>query len=96
MKTKQEHIEYFEFTNETNVKYRFKANKQRGFVEIEVGIVPLDRDRHIVAMSTVEPIKDDHDLANIILHTMRDWDDCDGHDLITEADAGVSYTYWED
>ena len=36
MKTKQEHIEYFEFTNENNVKYRFKANKSRGYVEIEV------------------------------------------------------------
>ena len=96
MKTLQEHIEYFEFTSENNVKYRFKANKQRGFVEIEVGIVPLDRDKHIVAMSTVEPMDDDHDLANIILDTMRDWDDCDGYDLISEKDAGVSYTYWED
>ena len=96
MKTLQENIEYFEFTNENNVKYRFKANKQRGFVEIEVGIVPLDRDKHIVAMSTVEPFDDDHDLANIILDTMRDWDDCDGYDLISEKDAGVSYTYWED
>ena len=96
MKTKQEHIEYFEFTNENNVKYRFKANKQRGFVEIEVGIVPLDRDRHIVAMSTIEPFDDDHDLANIILDTMRDWDDCDGHELLSEEDTGVSYTYWED
>ena len=96
MKTKQEHIEYFEFTNENNVKYRFKANKQRGYVDIEVGVVPPDRDRHIVAMSTIEPFDDDQDLAKIILDTMRDWDDCDGHDLITEADAGVSYTYWED
>lgn len=96
MKTLQEHIEYFEFTNENNVKYRFKANKQRGFVEIEVGIVPLDRDKHIVAMSTVEPIKDDHDLARLILDTMREWDDCEGYDLLSEEDAGVSYTYWED
>ena len=96
MKTKQEHIEYFEFTSETNVKFRFKANKQRGYVDIEVGVVPPDRDRHIIAMSTIEPFDDDQDLAKIILDTMRDWDDCDGHDLITEADAGVSYTYWED
>ena len=96
MKTKQEHIEYFEFTNETNVKYRFKANKQRGFVEIEVGIVPLDRDKHIVAMSTIEPFDDDKDLANIILSTMRDWDDCDGYDLLSEEDAGQEYAYWED
>ena len=65
-------------------------------MEIEVGIVPLDRDKHIVAMSTIEPFDDDHDLANIILSTMRDWDDCDGYDLISEEDAGVSYTYWED
>ena len=96
MKTKQEHIEYFEFTNETNVKYRFKANKQRGFVEIEVGVVPPDRDRHIVAMSTIEPFDDDKDLANIILSTMRDWDDCDGYDLLSEEDAGQEYAYWED
>ena len=96
MKTKQEHIEYFEFTNETNVKYRFKANKQRGYVEIEVGVVPPDRDRHIVAMSTTEPFDDDHDLANIILSTMREWDDCDGYDLLSEEDAGQEYTCWED
>ena len=96
MKTKQEHIEYFEFTNETNVKYRFKANKQRGFVEIEVGIVPLDRDVHIVAMSTIEPFDDDQDLAKIILDTMREWDDCEGYELLSEEDAGQEYTYWED
>ena len=96
MKTKQEHIEYFEFTNENNVKYRFKANKQRGFVEIEVGVVSPDRDRHIVAMSVTEPFDDDHDLAKLILETMREWDDCEGYDLLSEEDAGVSYTYWED
>ena len=95
MKTLQENIEYFEFTTEANVKFRFKANKQRGYVDIEVGIVPLDRDRHIVAMSTTEPF-DDKDLAKLILSTLREWDDCDGYDLISEEDAGVPYTYWED
>lgn len=96
MKTKQEHIEYFEFTNENNVKYRFKANKQRGYVEIEVGIVPPDRDRHIVAMSTTESFHNDQGLARIILDTMREWDDCEGYELLSEEDAGVPYTYWED
>ena len=96
MKTLQENIEYFEFTSEANVKFRFKANKQRGYVEIEVGVVPPDRDVHIVAMSTTEPFDDDHDLANIILDTMREWDDCDGYDLLSEEDAGQEYTYWED
>ena len=96
MKTKQEHIEYFEFTNENNVKYRFKANKQRGFVEIEVGVIPTGRDKHIVAMSTVEPTKDDQELAEVMLHTMREWDDCEGYEILTEEDAGQSYTYWED
>ena len=96
MKTKQEHIEYFEFTNENNVKYRFKANKSRGFVEIEVGVVPPDRDRHIVAMSVTEPFDDDHGLARIILNTLREWDDCEGYDLLSEEDAGQEYTYWED
>lgn len=89
-------MEQYEFTNENNVKYRFKANKQRGFVEIEVGVIPTGRDRHIVAMSTVEPIKDDQELAEVILHTMREWDDCEGYEILTEEDAGVSYTYWED
>lgn len=96
MQTKQKHIEYFEFTSETNVKYRFKANKQRGFVEIEVGVVPPDRDKHIVAMSTIEPFDDDKDLANIILYTMREWDDCEGYELLSEEDAGQAYTDWED
>ena len=96
MKTQQEHIEYFEFTNENNVKYRFKANKQRGFVEIEVGVIPTGRDKHIVAMSTVEPTKDDQELAEVMLHTMREWDDCEGYELLSEEDAGQEYTYWED
>ena len=96
MKTKQEHIEYFEFTNENNVKYRFKANKQRGFVEIEVGVVPPDRNKHVVAMSVTEPFDDDQDLARLILHTMREWDDCEGYELLSEEDAGQPYTYWED
>ena len=96
MKTKQEHIEYFEFTNENNVKYRFKANKSRGYVEIEVGVVPPDRDKHIVAMSVTEPFDDDHDLARLMLDTMREWDDCEGYELLSEEDAGQEYTYWED
>ena len=96
MKTLQEHIEYFEFTNENNVKYRFKANKSRGYVEIEVGVVPPDRDKHIVAMSVTEPFDDDQDLAKLILDTMREWDDCEGYELLSEEDTGVSYTYWED
>ena len=96
MKTKQEHIEYFEFTNENNVKYRFKANKQRGFVEIEVGVVPPDRDKHIVAMSTTESFHNDHGLARIILNTLREWDDCEGYELLSEEDAGQPYTCWED
>lgn len=95
MQTKQEHMEYFQFTNENNVKYRFKANKSRGYVEIEVGVVPPDRDRHIVAMSVTEPF-DDHDLAKLILETMREWDDCEGYELLSEEDAGQEYTYWED
>lgn len=89
MKTKQEHIEYFEFTTETNVKFRFKANKQRG-------VVPPDRDRHIVAMSTTEPFHNDEDLAKLILSTLREWDDCEGYELLSEEDAGQEYTYWED
>ena len=96
MKTLQEHIEYFEFTNENNVKYRFKANKSRGYVEIEVGVVPPDRDRHIVAMSVSETFDDDQDLARLILDTMREWDDCEGYELLSEEDAGQEYTYWED
>lgn len=96
MKTKQEHIEYLEFTNENNVKYRFKANKSRGYVEIEVGVVPPDRDKHIVAMSVTEPFDDDQDLARLILDTMREWDDCEGYELLSEEDAGQPYTYWED
>lgn len=96
MKTLQEHIEYFEFTNEANVKYRFKANKQRGYVDIEVGVVPPDRDRHIVAMSVTEPFHNDEDLARLILSTLREWDDCDSYDLLSEEDAGQEYTYWED
>lgn len=96
MKTQQEHIEYFEFTNENNVKYRFKANKQRGFVEIEVGVVPPNRDKHIVAMSTTESFHNDHGLARIILNTMREWDDCEGYELLSEEYAGQEYTYWED
>ena len=96
MKTLQEHIEYFEFTNENNVKYRFKANKSRGYVDIEVGVVPPDRDKHIVAMSVTEPFDDDHDLARLILDTMREWDDCEGYELLSEEDAGQEYTYWED
>lgn len=96
MKTKQEHIEYFEFTNENNVKYRFKANKSRGYVEIEVGVVPPDRDKHIVAMSVTEPFDDDQDLARLILDTMREWDDCEGYELLSEEDAGQEYAYWED
>lgn len=93
MKTKQEHIEYFEFTNENNVKYRFKANKQRGYVDIEVGVVPPDRDRHIVAMSTTESFHNDQGLARIILNTLREWDDCEGYELLSEEDAGQEYTY---
>lgn len=96
MKTLQEHIEYFEFTSEANVKFRFKANKQRGYVDIEVGVVPPDRDKHIVAMSTTEPFNNDEDLARLILSTLREWDDCDGYDLLSEEDAGQEYTYWED
>ena len=96
MKTQQEHIEYFEFTNENNVKYRFKANKQRGYVDIEVGVVPPDQDKHIVAMSTTESFHNDHGLARLILETMREWDDCEGYELLSEEDAGQEYTYWED
>lgn len=96
MKTLQERIEYFQFTSEENVKFRFKANKIRGYVEIEVGVIPPDRDRHIVAMSTTEPFHNDEDLARLILSTLREWDDCDGYDLLSEEDAGQEYTYWED
>lgn len=96
MKTKQEHIEYFEFTSETNVKFRFKANKQRGYVDIEVGVVPPDRDKHIVAMSTTESFHNDTGLARTILNTLREWDDCEGYELLSEEDAGQEYTYWED
>ena len=96
MKTLQERIEYFQFTSEANVKFRFKANKIRGYVEIEVGVVPPDRDKHIVAMSVTEPFDDDHDLARLILDTMREWDDCEGYELLSEEDAGQPYTYWED
>ena len=96
MKTLQERIEYFQFTSEANVKFRFKANKTRGYVEIEVGVVPRDRGRHIVAMSTTEPLQHDEDLARLILSTLREWDTCSGYDLLSEEDAGQEYTYWED
>lgn len=96
MQTKQEHIEYLELTSETNVKFRFKANKQRGYVEIEVGVIPPDRDKHIIAMSTTEPFDNDQDLATIILDTIREWDDIDGDDLLSEEDAGQEYVEWED
>lgn len=58
--------------------------------------MPPDRDKHIVAMSITESFKDDQDLARIILHTMREWDDCKGYELLSEEDAGQAYTYWED
>lgn len=96
MKTQQEHMEYFQFTSESNVKFRFKANKSRGYVEVEVGVIPPDGDRHIVAMSTTESFHNDEDFAAIILNTLREWDDCDGYDLLTEEDAGQEYTYFED
>ena len=47
-------------------------------------------------MSTTEPFHDDEDLAKLILNTLREWDDCEGYELLSEEDAGQEYTYWED
>ena len=103
MKTKQEHIEYFELTSETNVKYRFKINKARGIMDIEVGVVLPDRNKRVVVMSTSAPIGNDtHDdidttkINRLIGATIREWDDCEGYEIISEEDAGEPYTYWED
>lgn len=102
MQTQQEHIEYVELTSETNVKFRFKINKARGNMEVEVGVIPPDRDKHIIAMSTTETICnkegeiDDNIIAATIGAVIREWDDVSGDDLLTEDDAGQDYVDWED
>lgn len=96
LKNQQKHVEVFQLTSESNVKFRFKVNKTRGYVDIEVGVVPPDRDRHIVAMSTTESFHNDQGLARIILNTLREWYDYDGCDLLSEDDAGQEYTYFDD
>ena len=96
MKTQQKHVEVFQFTSATNVKYRFKVNKTRGYVDVEVGLIRPDGQKHVVAMSTTEPFHNDYDLSTLILDTLREWDDCDGYDLLNEDDAGQEYTYFDD
>ena len=100
---KTEHIEYIELTSETNVKFRFKINKIRGIMDIEVGVLLPGRNKRIVAMSTSEPVgndtHDDIDIAKInrlVGSTIREWDDCEGYEILSEEDVGQSYTYWED
>lgn len=47
-------------------------------------------------LTTVEVVNNDEDLAKLILSTLREWDDCEGYELLSEEDAGQEYTYWED
>ena len=96
LKNQQKHMEVFQFTSESNVKFRFKVNKTRGYVDVEVGVIPPDGYKHIVAMSTTETFDNDKDLATIILDTLREWYDYDGYDLLSEDDAGQEYTYFDD